>query len=147
MAVRFAAVPVRAAVMGVAASACESVPFVVLSRLVICVMPLFAWSSVLCARFIWSSSVLRFVTLVWNEFAMKKFVALSSAVFTLRPVARRVCVVVISSVVCWRARRFARTPVERTTSFAILCLVRRTHLDGPRFERRGKYELLTLTEG
>ena len=48
--------------------------------------------------------------------AVKKFVGLSSAEFTLRPVARRSCVLAIVAAVLCRLRRFDRTAFERLTS-------------------------------
>src|SRR5262245_58159895 len=48
--------------------------------------------------------------------AVKKLVGLSSAEFTLRPVARRSCVLAIEAAVDCRLRRFDRTAFERLIS-------------------------------
>ena len=57
--------------------------------------------------------------LVWNEFARKKLLGLSSAVLTFLPVASWFWTVLIWSVVCWSDRRFERTPCESDTANAI----------------------------
>ena len=79
--------PVRVEVVAALARAWLSVPLALLRRLVKLVMPLFAASSVRCPILMPSSRVLRVLTLVWNEFAKKKLVGLSSAELTFLPVA------------------------------------------------------------
>ncbi|ODT25672.1 MAG: hypothetical protein ABS35_11925 [Kaistia sp. SCN 65-12] len=51
-----------------------------------------------------------------SEAAVKKLVGLSSAEFTLSPVARRSCVLAIEEAVDCRLSRFERTAFDRFTS-------------------------------
>jgi hypothetical protein len=58
----------------------------------------------------------RLLAVECSEEAVKKSIGLSSAEFTLRPVASRCWVWPIRLAVFWSERRFARIPDERTMS-------------------------------
>ncbi len=84
--------------------------------LVIDLRPLSAASMVLIPEDMESSRLPMSPARLFSDEAVKKLDGLSRAEFTLRPVARRFCVLAILAAVDWSERRFWRTALERLTS-------------------------------